>query len=319
MYPVATCLGELMSQRYRYLHLDVFTHDRFGGNQLAVFLSAETMTTALMQSVTREINFSESTFILPKERPDTDIRMRIFTPGREMPVAGHPTIGSTFALALEGIIPAGQRRWVFGLNIGPTPVDIDWDGSRPAFVWMTQHRPVFGPVAADIEAVARAAGVDAAAILGTGLPVQEVSCGVPFVFVPLATRAAVDGAAANLPAFTAVCQAAGFDGHGMFVFSPQAGPDGATVYSRMFAPGLGVHEDPATGIASGPLGCYLVSHGVVPVERAGRILSLQGAKMGRPSWIHIDIGVDGRGITRVRVGGEAVLVAEGQLITDEHS
>jgi trans-2,3-dihydro-3-hydroxyanthranilate isomerase len=305
-----------MSHRYRYLHLDVFTRDRFGGNQLAVFLGAETMTTALMQTVTREINFSESTFILPNERPDTDIRMRIFTPGREMPVAGHPTIGSTFALAIEGIIPAGQRRWVFGLNIGPTPVDIDWDGSRPAFAWMTQQQPVFGAIATDIESVARAAGVDPGAILATGLPVQEVSCGVPFVFVPLATRSAVDGAAANLPAFTSMCRAAGFNDHAMFVFSREAGPDAATVYSRMFAPGLGVNEDPATGIASGPLGCYLVTHGVVSAGRAGRILSLQGAKMGRPSWIHIDIGLDGGHIIRVRVGGEAVLVAEGQLILD---
>jgi len=181
---------------------------------------------------------------------------------------------------------------------------------------MTQHRPVFGAVATDIEAAARAVNVDAADILQTGLPVQEVSCGVPFVFVPLATRAAVDGAAANLPAFTSMCGAAGFDDHAMFVFSREAGPDGATVYSRMFAPGLGVHEDPATGIASGPLGSYLVRYGVVPVERAGRILSLQGVKMGRPSWIHIDIGVEDGSITRVRVGGEAVLVAEGELITD---
>jgi trans-2,3-dihydro-3-hydroxyanthranilate isomerase len=136
------------------------------------------------------------------------------------------------------------------------------------------------------------------------------------VFVPLATRSAVDGASADASAFAAMCRAAGFVDHAMFIFSPQAGLDGATVYSRMFAPGLGVHEDPATGSASGPLGCYLVTHGVVPVERAGRILSLQGAKMGRPSWIHIDIGVDDGRITRVRVGGESVLVAEGQLILD---
>jgi len=305
-----------MSQRYRYLHLDVFTHDRFGGNQLAVFPGAERMTPALMQAVTREINFSESTFILPREHPDTDVRMRIFTPGREVPIAGHPTVGSTFALAFEGVIPAGRRRWVFGLNIGPTPVDIDWDASRPAFAWMTQPPPKFGAAAGDVKAVARAAGVDPAAILQTGLPVQSVSCGVPFVFVPLATRAAVDAAVLNVAALSAFCEIAGFEDHSIFIFSPEAGPDEATVYSRMFAPGLGVAEDPATGIASGPLGSYLVRHGVVRAERAGRIISLQGVKMGRPSWIHIDIGVEGGAITRVRVGGEAVLVAEGQLILD---
>jgi len=302
-----------MANRYRYLHLDVFTGRKFGGNQLAVFLDARGLTTEDMQALTREMNFSESTFILPREREDTDIRMRIFTPGREMPMAGHPTVGSTFALALEGVIPAGQRRWVFGLNVGPTLVDIDWDAGRPTFAWMTQKSPVFGITVTDVEAAARAIGVDPAAIRDTGAPVQEVSCGVPFVFFPLATRAAVDAARANLDAFGDLCRAFGVDDHAMFVFSPEPWPDGATVYSRMFAPGLGVAEDPATGAASGPLGCYLVHHGIVPAADAGRIRSYQGVKMGRPSWVHIAIGLDGSAITRVQVGGEAVLVGEGYV------
>jgi trans-2,3-dihydro-3-hydroxyanthranilate isomerase len=143
--------------------------------------------------------------------------------------------------------------------------------------------------------------------------VQEVSCGVPFVFIPVATRADVDAASPNLDAFNRLCEAAGVDNHAMFVFSREAGPDGATVYSRMFAPGLGVHEDPATGSASGPLGCYLVKHGVVPPDQTGTILSLQGVKMGRPSRVHIAIGLAGGEITRVQVGGEAVLMGEGYL------
>ena len=302
-----------MSNRHHYLHLDVFTAEKFGGNQLAVFLDARGLAAETMQAVAKEMNFSESTFILPAERPETDIRMRIFTPGCEMPMAGHPTVGSTFALALAGVIPPGRRRWTFGLNIGPTPVDIEWDGGRPAFAWMTQQRPVFGPVVTDVEAAAHAIGVDAAAVGSTRLPVQEVSCGVPFVFIPVATRAGVDAASPNLDAFNTLCEAAGVDNHAMFVFSREPGRDGATVYSRMFAPGLGVHEDPATGSASGPLGCYLVKHGVVPPEQSGSILSLQGVKMGRPSSVHVAIGLDGGEITRVQVGGEAVLVGEGYL------
>ncbi|MGE5199784.1 MAG: PhzF family phenazine biosynthesis protein [Rhodospirillaceae bacterium] len=304
----------MMSSRYRYLHLDVFTGEKFGGNQLAVFLDARGLAAETMQAATRELNFSESTFILPAERPDTDIRMRIFTPGREMPMAGHPTVGSAFALAMAGVIPAGRRRWVFGLNVGPTPVDIEWNGDRPAFVWMTQLRPAFGPVVTDVEAAARAIGLDGAAIRAAGLPVQEVSCGVPFVFIPLATRAQVDAASPNVEAFDRLCEAAGVDNHAMFVFSREPGPDGATAYSRMFAPGLGVFEDPATGSASGPLGCYLVKHGVVPPERAGGMQSLQGVKMGRPSRVHIAIGLEDGEISRVQVGGEAVLVGEGELI-----
>lgn len=303
-----------MDVRYRYLHYDVFTDTRFGGNPLAVFPDASGLAPAVMQAIAREINFSESTFILPAERPDTDIRMRIFTPAEEMPMAGHPTVGSTFALAHEGVIAEGRRNWIFGLNIGPTPVEIEWDGARPTFVWMTQQRPVFGPAIADTAAAARAAGVDEGAVLRTGLPVQQVSCGVPFVFVPLASRAAVDGASADGPAFKAMCEVAGADDHGLFVFSSERGDDGATVYSRMFAPRLGIFEDPATGSASGPLGCYLVRHGVVAPDRAGRILSLQGAKMGRPSWIHVAIGTAAGDIVDVKVGGQAVLVARGEFL-----
>jgi len=306
-------VGSIMGRRCRYLHLDVFTREKFGGNQLAVFTDARGLTAPIMQAMTREMSFSECTFILPAERPDTDIRMRIFTPGREMPMAGHPTVGSAFALALDGVIPAGRRRWTFGLNIGPTPVDLDWDGGRPAFAWMTQQRPVFGNAVDGVEEAARAIGAEAAAIRSTGLPVQEVSCGVPFVLFPVASRADVDAAAPDLDAFRRLCRRAGLDDHAMFVFSLEPGGDGATVYSRMFAPGLGVAEDPATGAASGPLGCYLVKHGAVPPERAGSILSVQGVKMGRPSRIHVAIGLDGAAISTVQVGGEAVLAGEGEL------
>src|SRR5829696_3611745 len=109
-----------------YLQYDVFTSEPLSGNQLAVFTDARGLSTERMQRIAREMNFSESTFILPAERDDTDIRMRIFTPYIEMPMAGHPTVGSTFALAHTGTIPPSARRFVFGLNAGPTPVDLEW-------------------------------------------------------------------------------------------------------------------------------------------------------------------------------------------------
>src|SRR5919109_3324322 len=109
-----------------FLHYDVFTDRRFEGNQLAVFTDARGIDEQTMQTLAREMNFSASTFILPAERPDTDVRMRIFTPGSEMPMAGHPVVGSTFALARSGRIERGRTDWVFGLNIGPTPVALEW-------------------------------------------------------------------------------------------------------------------------------------------------------------------------------------------------
>jgi predicted PhzF superfamily epimerase YddE/YHI9 len=173
-----------MPRSYRYLQLDVFTGHLFGGNQLAVFLDGRGLADGTMQAVAREMNFSETTFILPPEHPDTDVRMRIFTPGAEMPIAGHPTIGSTFALAREGVIAAGSGRFVFGLGAGPTPVRLSWRQADLAFAWMTQPLPTFHEPIPDRELAAAALGLEADAVTGTGLPVQAVSCGVPFVFVP---------------------------------------------------------------------------------------------------------------------------------------
>ena len=298
---------------YRYLHYDVFTDHLFGGNQLAVVLDARGLSAETMQAVAKEMNFSETTFVLPPEQAGTDVRMRIFTPGEELPMAGHPTIGSTFALARSGMIEAGRDRFVFGLGIGPVPVSPTWDGGDLAFAWMPQPNPKFGPPIPDRAGAAAALTLSEAAIGGTGLPVQAVSCGVPFVFVPLTTRSAVDGVAVNRAALDAFLRATRSGAHGVFVFSAQPGKDRATVYSRMFAPELGVAEDPASGSASGPLGCYLVRHKVVTPEKAGKMQSLQGVKMGRPSDVHIAIDVRNGEISSVRVGGDAVLAGEGTL------
>ncbi|MBE3134722.1 MAG: PhzF family phenazine biosynthesis protein, partial [Acidobacteria bacterium] len=139
------------------------------------------------------------------------------------------------------------------------------------------------------------------------------SCGVPFLMVPLATRAAVDAAGLDRGGLGRLCQVLGVASVEVFLFSTEPAGDDATAYSRMFAPGLGVSEDPATGAASGPLGCYLVRHGLVAPGDAERIVSLQGVQMGRPSRIHIAIEGTAADITRVRVGGEAVYVGEGTV------
>jgi trans-2,3-dihydro-3-hydroxyanthranilate isomerase len=296
---------------YKYLHYDVFTGEPFRGNQLAVFTDARRMEPWRMQALAREMNFSESTFILPSEQAGTDIRMRIFTPAVEMPMAGHPTIGSTFALAHTGVIPSGSTRFVFGLNIGPIPVDLEWEGGRLRFAWMTQGHPEFGPEIADRQIVADTLGLSAMD-LHDDLPVQQVSCGVPFLFVPLEDRTAVDRAVSDAAAFRRLGAVIDRD---LAIFLFALSPPGAeeTAYSRMFAPGFGIVEDPATGSASGPLGCYLVRHGVVSGSDAQRIVSLQGVAMGRDSRIHIAIAGSRDDITGVRVGGEAVLVGEGEL------
>jgi trans-2,3-dihydro-3-hydroxyanthranilate isomerase len=295
-----------------YLHYDVFTGEPLVGNQLAVFTDARGLDASRMQRLAREMNFAESTFILPAEQPGTDIRMRIFTPMNEMPMAGHPTIGSTFALAHTGVIKPGSSRFVFGLNIGPIPVDLEWKGSALSFAWMTQLNPAFGSPVGDRGAVAAALGLEARDHVAD-LPVQEVSCGVPFLFVPLRDRATVDRAVSDAAAFRRLIAQLRSDVP-IFLFSIDPPGSSETVYSRMFAPEFGITEDPATGGASGPLGCYLVRHGIVRGEAARRMVSLQGVAMGRASRIHISITHDDGAIGQVKVGGEAVLVARGELL-----
>ena len=298
---------------YRYLHLDVFTDRALEGNQLAVFPEPQGLTTGRMQTITREMNFSECTFIFPSEAPGTNVRMRIFTPGEELPMAGHPTIGSTFALAAEGVIERGQKDFVFGLGVGPTPVSMEWKGDALDFAWMTQKNPVFGAEVKDRAGFSRAIGIADSDLARS--PIQVVSCGVPFLFAALLSRKSVDDVSVDRNAYAAACKAAGIEELPFFLFTTDAGGStgGETVYSRMLAPGFGIAEDPATGGASGPLGCYLFKYRVVPRERLARVISLQGVQMLRPSRIYISIDAKGEEITRVRVGGRSVRVGDGRL------
>jgi trans-2,3-dihydro-3-hydroxyanthranilate isomerase len=299
---------------YRFLQYDVFTEHLFGGNQLAVFPDGRGLSSETMQAIAKEMNFSETTFVLPLGENDhtgTDMRVRIFTPGAELPMAGHPTIGTTFALARTGVIAPARERIVFGLGIGPTPVTMTWTDRELNFAWMTQSAPVFGEPIADRACATAALSLPETAV--ANVPVQMVSCGLPYVLVPLVSRQVVDRAVLNANAYDRLVEAAGGGANGVFLFSTERAQDNATAYSRMFAPAIGVFEDPATGSASGPLGCYLVRHKIVPTASAGAMLSLQGVKMGRPSSVHISIGCDGGDIRNVRVGGSSVLAGEGTL------
>jgi trans-2,3-dihydro-3-hydroxyanthranilate isomerase len=296
-----------------YLHYDVFTDEPLTVNQLALFLDGRGLPSERMQALAREMNFSESTFILPAETAGTDVRMRIFTPANEMPMAGHPTIGSTFALAEAGVIRPGAARFVFGLGIGPVPVDLEWEGSRLRFAWMTQLTPSFGPALDARDVVAAALGLPAGDLVPE-LPVQQVSCGVTFLLVSLRSRETVDRAVSDAAAFRRLAAATGIN-LPMYLFAVLPPGSSETVYSRMFAPEFGITEDPASGSACGPVGCYLVRHRLVTGDAARRIVALQGKAMQRPSRIHIAIGERGGEIVEVKVGGTAVLVGRGELFT----
>lgn len=296
---------------YRYVHLDVFTDKLLAGNQLMVFVDPAGLDAATMQAMTRETNYSECTFVFPPEQAGTNHRVRIFGRTAEMPFAGHPTIGTAFALAHAGIIKPGTTRTTFGLGVGPIPIDLEWQGNRLAFAWMTQLKPTFGKTIDDPAALAAAIGVDVDAVKGHRAPAQEVATGSTFVIVPLATRKAVDAAVLDRDKVAALFTAAGMQRRGFYVFTTERGQDDATSYSRLLS--AGPIEDPATGSAAGPAGCFMVKHGFVPQDRASRIVNVQGVLVQRPSRIHINVGLTSGEITSVKVGGTSVVVGEGTM------
>jgi trans-2,3-dihydro-3-hydroxyanthranilate isomerase len=301
------------ARAYHYVHLDVFTDKRLAGNQLLVFTDPAGLDVATMHAMTRESNFSECTFVFPPEAAGTDHRVRIFTRNGETPFAGHPTIGSAFALAHTGTIKAGTARTVFGLGAGPTPLDLEWTGNQLAFAWMTQLNPTFGKSVSNGGALAAAIGLTGESIPNTNAPAgQEVNCGSTFFIIPLTTRKAVDAAVLDRAKLDALLTAAGLQRRGLYIFSVERGADDATAYSRLLG-GAGAIEDPATGSAAGPAGCFMAKYGLVPPDRAGQIVFQQGVLAGRPSRLHVRVAMSGGEVTGVKVGGRSVVVGDGTM------
>lgn len=309
---------------YSYVHLDVFTDTRYQGNQLLVFTEPAGLDAEAMQMMTKESNYSECTFVLPPEAPGTDFRVRIFTRTAETPFAGHPTIGTAFALAQTGAIKPGTAKTVFGLGVGPTNIDLEWNDGKLAFAWMTQLKPTFGTTIDDVAGLAAALGLEASAIARvepratsvaratSETPAgQEVNCGSNFFIIPLATRQAVDAAAVDRAKMDAVFAAAGAQRRGIYVFSTERAQDDVTAYTRLV--GTGATEDPATGSAAGPAGCFAARYGFVAPDRAESIVFLQGVKVGRPSRLYVRVSMTGGDVTGVKVGGPAVVVGEGAM------
>ena len=295
----------------RFVQVDVFTERMFGGNPLAVVFGAEGLDEGVMQAIAREMNCSETTFLLAPTRPECAARVRIFTPAREVPFAGHPTIGTAWVLATEGLLPPGTTRFNLEEGIGPVEVTLEGDPARPSLLWMRHGEARFDPELPDRAGFARALGLEASDLLA-GQPVRTGSTGNTFLYIPLRDRETVDRARLDVPTLLAVLG----EGPkvGVFVFAPDPDPRAGRVYSRMFAPHTsGVPEDPATGSASGPLGAYLVERGLVAPADTVDIVSEQGTRMGRPSFVRIRVGRHRGRIAEILVGGSVVPVSEGRL------
>jgi len=298
---------------YLFYTADVFTDTLFGGNQLGVLPDARGLTAEQMLSITREFNYSESTFVFPPDDPKHTRRLRIFTPGGELPFAGHPTVGTAHVLAAVGEIPltGDETRIVFEEGVGPVPVLIRARNGKPEFAQLSVAQlPQFTE-----PAVSRA---DLAAMLSLGLDdlmegeyaPQIVSCGLPFLLVPVRDRKALARSRLKLEAWENKLQGTPSEMVMLFAADPERA--GSDMRARMYGPAVNIVEDPATGSACACLAGYLAAR--TPRDGTLRWVVEQGFEMGRPSILEIEADKSGGKITAVRVGGKTVVVSKGELL-----
>jgi len=290
--------------QYGYATCDVFTDRAFAGNPLAVLPDAQGLTDAQMLAITREFNYSETTFVLPPDDPRHTARVRIFTPGGELPFAGHPTLGTAFVLASIGRVAAA--RIVFEEGVGPVPVEIFREAARVTHCRLTAARlPELGPPPPPAADLARMLSLAAGEVLkGSAC----WSCGVPFLVVPVASVDALARCALDLPVWRDLLGA-----YATQKVYPVARTDELSWRVRMFAPGLGVAEDPATGSAAASFAGWIAAHLPHPGDGTLAATLEQGVEMGRPSTLHVELDRAGGAVTAVRVGGAAVMLAQGTL------
>jgi trans-2,3-dihydro-3-hydroxyanthranilate isomerase len=296
-----------VTKSHRIHSVDVFAEKSLAGNQLAVVLDAADISGEDMQRIAREMNISETTFVMPPDNPAHAARVRIFTPASELPFAGHPTVGTAWVLATEGLVPGGSPDFVLEEGVGPVKVRGVKGPGGLAF-WMTHPELSYGAVERRRAQAAEAIGL-AESDLVPDVPVEVASTGNPFLFFALRDGVAVDEAVPDRELLSEVLK--GTHSFGAFIF---AAVGGNRLYSRMFS--LDIPEDPATGSGSGPLGAFAVKYGLAPRDSRVTLVSEQGTKMGRQSIIHIELTYNGsdENPSQIEVGGGVRPVITGTLL-----
>ncbi len=295
--------------KLQFYTCDVFTDKPFGGNQLAVFPDATNIPDDLLQPIAKEFNFSETTFVYPPSDPANTKRVRIFTPGGELPFAGHPTVGTAITLGIVGAIKlsGNETKIILEEGVGPVPVTIRSINGRPSFAQLTAAKlPEFNKKVPSAEILAKMLTLSRDEIIDSQFPIQFVSVGFPFLFVAVKNRAALKRIRVNVQIMEEL------NLKEVFVFTTDAEQSDFHFRARMFAPLLGISEDPATGSAAAAFAGYLaaknsLSNGILKWNIE------QGFEMGRPSLLYIEADKSDGNITAVRVGGNAVMMTEGFL------
>lgn len=292
-----------------YHVLDVFTDRPFTGNPLAVVQQADHLSQQQMQAIAREFNLSETVFVQAPRADNALAHVRIFTPAKELPFAGHPTVGTACLLSELGIAPQGEdERFVLEEGVGPVPVRVHRAPDRPAYAELTTAQlPEYGSTRPTDAVVAEILGLEPSDLGSEGEVVRTASCGMPFVLVPVRAPEVLAGIALDVAAWRRSLM--GQWAQELYVYA--RGYEGE-LRARMFAPAMGIAEDPATGAAAAALAGALATESPIIEGRLHWVIH-QGVEMGRPSQLHISAERAGSAVTAVRVGGYAVRVAEGTL------
>jgi trans-2,3-dihydro-3-hydroxyanthranilate isomerase len=301
----------------KFIIADVFTTKKFGGNQLAVFLDGTGLDSETMQDIAREMNYSETTFLLPAEA-NGDFRIRIFTPSSELPFAGHPLVGSGYVIVAEALKEIGDSVTAVKLEtgVGEILVNVETVNQEMRSLGesvMSQPIPIVKSIWTDFERLAKALALDVSDIAGTNLPVEVLYNGIPVMIIPIASLAAIQKIKVDMGALETISNEAG--AKTVLVFTNESVDPLNTVHCRVFVPVEGIAEDAATGSANGPLGFYFVRHRLVDVQPTTKIISEQGFEMKRPSIINIELDLEPATVEvmNIRVGGGVVISGRGEI------
>ncbi len=302
---------------YPFYQVDVFAEKKYAGNQLAVVRDAAGLSDQSMQEIAREMNFSETTFILNDRENSGGYEVRIFSLEQELPFAGHPTLGTAFIIQ-QFIIKENVPDVRLNLKVGQIPVLFSYENERPGILWMKQVSPRFGRTF-DLEEVTRALNISPGQV-NTNYPVQEVSTGLPFIIVPLKDLEAVKSCSVDNFGYLNLIDRA--EAKSILVFCPETYNPQNQINARMFDQYHGIAEDPATGSANGCLAAYLVKHRFFDTTKIDLRVE-QGYEIGRPSLLLIRAHEEegefnaNSGIEEsisISVGGKVIMVAHGELV-----
>ena len=299
--------------KLRFITTDVFTNRPFTGNQLAVIPDARGIPEELLLPIAREFNYSESTFVYPAVNPAHTRRVRIMTPGGELPFAGHPTIGTAVVLATIGEIAltGDTTRIVLEEAVGPVPVSIRARGGAATSAELTSAKlPEVGPPPPPRTTLAELLSLDPSQLQGGANGPQAVSCGVPYLIIPVKDRAAVAAARLRMDLWESTLKR--YWAPEIMIVAKDPEHEGSDLRARVFVPGHAIPEDPATGSAAASLAGYLAARESAP-NGTFRWVMEQGFEMGRPSMLELEADKRDGSVVGVRVAGDAVVVSEGMM------